>query len=50
MTGIVVKRKKKPAIRRSHFYLRLFTRKPYDLKTDLAGLLAWFIAEHLPVH
>lgn len=43
------KRKKNPAVRRSHFHLRLFTRKPLDIKTDLAGLLAWFTVEYLPV-
>lgn len=30
-------------------YPALFTRKQIEIKMDLAGLLAWPAAEHLPV-
>lgn len=32
-----------------HFHLRLFTRKPFDIETHLAGLLAWLATGYLPM-
>ena len=46
--GCVVKGKE-TAYGMKHFHLRLFTRKPFDIKTHLAGLLAWLAAGHLPM-